>query len=200
MDPATALGSAFAAFGLSGAAGLNAWIPLLITGLVHRFGWIDLPDHYDALGTTPALAALSVALAVDFVGDKVPAVDHVLHAAGVVVQPAAGAILFAAQSGVAGDLDPGVALVAGAIISGSVHAGRASLRPASTATTGGAANPVLSILEDVLSFVLTAVAFLLPILAFVLVVGILLAMVFSIRLLWRRMRRGRSNRLPDVSR
>jgi len=52
MDPATALGSAFAAFGLSGAAGLNAWIPLLVTGLVHHFGWIDLPDHYDALGTT----------------------------------------------------------------------------------------------------------------------------------------------------
>ena len=195
MDPTTALGSAFAAFGLSGAAGLNAWIPLLVTGLVHRVGWMDLPDPYDALGTTPALLALGLALVVDFVGDKVAAVDHVLHAAGVVVQPAAGAILFAAQTGVGGDLDPGVALVAGAIISGSVHAGRASLRPASTATTGGTANPVLSVVEDVIAFALTAVAFLLPILAFVLVVGLLLAVVLSIRLLWRRLRRGRSRSL-----
>ncbi len=125
-----------------------------------------------------------------------PAVDHVIHAAGMVAQPAAGAILFAAQTGVAGDLDPGVALIAGAIISGSVHAGRASLRPASTATTGGAANPVLSIAEDAISFALTAFAFLLPILAFVFVVGVLLAIVFSIRMLWRQLRRGRSRRLP----
>ena len=151
MDPATALGSAFAAFGLSGAAGLNAWIPLLAIGVADRLGVVDLGDPYDALASTPALIALAVAFAVDFVGDKIPAVDHLLHAVGMAIHPVAGAALFAAQTGVAGDLDPGVALVAGAIIAGSVHAGRASLRPASTATTGGMGNPVLSLIEDVAS-------------------------------------------------
>jgi hypothetical protein len=196
VDATTALGSVFAAFGLSGAAGLNAWLPLLVTGLAHRFGWIDLGDPYDVLSSTPALILLTVAFIVDFVGDKVPAVDHVLHALGAVVHPVAGAVLFAAQTGVAGDLDPGVALVAGAIIAGSVHAGRATVRPASTVTTAGAGNPMLSLLEDVVSFALTVVAFLLPILAFVVVAAALIVIALSARALWRRRRRRRDRLDP----
>lgn len=196
MDPTTALGSVFAAFGLSGAAGLNAWLPLFITGLAHRLGWIDLGSPYDELSSTPALVLLAIAFAADFVGDKVPALDHVLHAVGVVVHPVAGAVLFAAQTGVAGDVDPGVALLAGAIIAGSVHAGRATARPASTVTTAGAGNPVLSLIEDVASLVLTVIAFLLPVLAFVVVAAVLFALALSTRALWRRRRRQRDRLDP----
>jgi hypothetical protein len=192
MDPSSALGSAFAAFGLSGAAGLNAWIPLLAAGIADRLGVIHLPDPYDNLASTPALIALSVVFVVDFVGDKIPALDHILHMAGVVIHPLAGAILFAAQTGVAGDLDPGVALVAGAVIAGSIHAGRASVRPVSTATTGGLGNPVLSALEDAVALVLAVVAFLAPALAFAVVAGVLVALLLSARALWRRWRRGQT--------
>ncbi len=191
MDPSSALGSAFAAFGLSGAAGLNAWIPLLVAGIADRLGVVHLPHPYDSLSSTPALIALALAFAIDFVGDKVPAVDHVLHAAGMVIHPAAGAILFAAQTGVAGRLDPGVALVAGALIAGSVHAGRASVRPVSTATTAGLGNPVLSTLEDVTALLLAVVAFVAPAVAFAVVAGVLLALVLSARALWRHWRRTR---------
>jgi hypothetical protein len=197
MDPASALGSAFAAFGLSGAAGLNAWIPLLAAGIADRLGVIHLPDPYDSLASTPALIALTLAFVIDFVGDKVPAVDHVLHAVGVVISPLAGAVLFAAQTGVAGDLDPGVALVAGAVIAGSVHAGRASVRPASTATTGGLGNPVLSAVEDAVALVLAVLAFLAPALAFAVVAGVLVALVLSARALWRRWRRTRGVPGPE---
>jgi hypothetical protein len=198
VDPASALGSTFAAFGLSGAAGLNAWIPLLAAGIADRLGVIDLPHPYDSLASTPALVALAVAFALDFVGDKVPAVDHVLHAAGVVIHPLAGAILFAAQTGVAGHLDPGVALVAGALIAGSVHAGRASVRPVSTATTAGLGNPVLSTLEDVVALALAVFAFLAPALAFAIVVVVLAALAVCARALWRRWRRARA--LPEAQR
>ena len=47
LDVATAAGSLLAAFGLSGAAGLNAWIPLLTVGLLSRAGQLELPDGYD---------------------------------------------------------------------------------------------------------------------------------------------------------
>ena len=165
MDPLSGIGAVFGAFGLAGAAGLNAWIPLLATAVAGRAGWLDLGEDFAALESTPALAGIAVALVVDFVGDKVPGVDHVLHLIGGLVQPAAGAVLFAAQTGVAGDLDPTVALVLGAVVSGTVHAGRAGLRPASTVGTAGVGNPVLSALEDVGSVVLTVLAFLLPLLA-----------------------------------
>lgn len=172
MDPLSGIGAVFGAFGLAGAAGLNAWIPLLATALAGRLGWLDLGEDLSPLESVPAIAGIGVALVVDFVGDKVPGVDHVLHAVGGVVQPAAGALLFAAQTGVAGDLDPTVALVLGAVVAGTVHAGRAGIRPLSTAGTAGIGNPVLSAVEDAGSLGLTALAFLLPVLALLLVLGL----------------------------
>ena len=69
----------------------------------------------------------------------------------------------------------------------SVHAGRAAIRPLSTATTAGAGNPVLSLIEDAGSAFLVLVAFVLPVLAFLLVVGLLVALFAG----WRRLRRRR---------
>ena len=52
MDVTSAAGSILAAFGLSGAAGLNAWIPLFVTALLGRTGAIDLAAPYDGLEST----------------------------------------------------------------------------------------------------------------------------------------------------
>lgn len=188
MDPVSTAGSVFAALGLSAAAGLNAWVPLLAVAVGGRLGWLDLGASYDFLQSTPAVGAIGAFLALDFVGDKVAGVDHLLHAAGAVIHPVAGAILFAAQTGVVGDLDPTLALVLGAIVAGSVHAERSAIRPLSTTGTGGLANPVLSLLEDVGSVGLTAIAFILPVLAVVLVVGLLACGLVG----WRALRRRRA--------
>jgi Domain of unknown function (DUF4126) len=183
MDVTSAVGSVLAAFGLSGAAGLNAWIPLLATAILGRAGFIDLSAPYDGLESTPVIVLLAVAFAADFVGDKVPVVDHALHAAGTVVHPVAGALVFAASTSVASDLPPVVGLLAGALVSGSLHAGRATVRPMSTASTAGAGNPLLSLGEDVSSAVLTALAVLVPILAVVL----LIAGAYGLYRAWRRL-------------
>ena len=53
------------------------------------------PSRYDVLATTPGLIVLGVLFVLDFVGDKVPAIDRLLHAVGSVVHPASGAIVFA---------------------------------------------------------------------------------------------------------
>lgn len=183
MDVTSAVGSVLAAFGLSGAAGLNAWIPLLATAILGRAGVIDLSAPYDGLESTPVIVLLAVAFAADFVGDKVPVVDHVLHAAGTVVHPVAGALVFAGSTSVASDLPPVVGLLAGALVSGSLHAGRATVRPMSTASTAGGGNPLLSLGEDVSSAVLTALAVLVPILAVVL----LIAGAYGLYRAWRRL-------------
>jgi Domain of unknown function (DUF4126) len=196
MDIAAVTGSVLAAFGLSGAAGLNAWIPLLATGILQRTGAIDLGDPYDALGTDTALAVMGVCFVLDFVGDKIPAVDHVLHVIGAVVAPVSGAIVFAGQTDSVNDVAVVASLVAGALVAEGVHAGRASVRPVSTAGTAGAGNPLLSFGEDVVSLVLTAVAFIAPLIAFLFVIGALIAIALSWRAMWRRMRRARAARAP----
>jgi Domain of unknown function (DUF4126) len=192
MDLSTAIGSIFAAFGLSGAAGLNAFLPLFVSALLARIGVIDLGEPFDELSSTLGLSVLAALLVADFVGDKVPVVDHVLHIAGTVVAPASGAILFTGQTGLETDIPTGLAVVLGAVTAGSIHAGRAAVRPASTASTAGAGNPVLSLSEDGLSGGLTALAFVIPILAFLLVIGFLVVLVLG----WRRLRRRPAGKPP----
>lgn len=173
MDTATAIGSLAAAFGLSGAAGLNAWLPLFASALLARLGAVELADPFGDLESTGALAVLGVLTTADFVGDKIPAVDHVLHGAGTVVAPASGALLFTGQTGLETDLPTAAAVVIGALVAGSVHLERAAVRGGSTVGTGGTANPLVSLGEDVTSAALVAVAFLVPVLAFLAVLALL---------------------------
>ena len=95
----TALGSVLAAFGLSGAAGLNAWLPLLASALLARLDVVELAAPFDELSSTTGIVVLAVLTVADFVGDKIPLVDHVLHLLGTVIAPASGAILFTGQTG-----------------------------------------------------------------------------------------------------
>ena len=180
------LASVCGAFGLSAAAGLNAWLPLFGAALAQRLDIVELAQPFDDLSGTGALVMLGVLTTADFIGDKIPAVDHVLHAIGTVVAPVSGAALFTGQTGAETDLPTLVAIVLGGGTAESIHAGRATLRPLSTATTAGVGNPVLSALEDLASLGLTLVAFALPVLAFVIV----LALVLLILLAWRRVRAG----------
>jgi Domain of unknown function (DUF4126) len=195
LDVATAAGSLLAAFGLSGAAGLNAWIPLLAVGLLSRAGQLELADGYDWLTSTPALIVLGVLFVLDFVGDKVPAIDSLLHAVGTLVHPAAGAIVFAGPTEVPTDLPSIVLFALGAAVAGSLHATRATVRPVSTTMTAGAGNPVLSLAEDIGSAVLSVVAVFAPILG---AIGLVVIVVVAVAW-WRRVRR-RSGRVRPAAR
>jgi hypothetical protein len=184
------LASLCGAFGLSAAAGLNAWLPLFGAALAQRLDIVELAQPFDDLSGTGALVALGVLTVADFVGDKIPAVDHALHMIGAVVAPVSGAVLFTGQTGADTDLPTLVAILLGGSTAESIHAGRATIRPLSTATTGGVGNPVLSVVEDLASIALMVVAFALPVLAFAMV----LALVLVIVVVWRRARRGYSAR------
>ena len=185
MDVGTAVGSVLAAFGLSGAAGLNAWLPLFVSALLDRLGAVDLAAPFDDFSSTTGLVVLGTLTVADFVGDKIPVVDHALHALGTVIAPVSGALLFSGSAGSEPDHSTLVSVVLGALVAGSVHAARATVRPASTAATAGVANPAISLGEDAASGVLTALAFLVPVLA----VLLLAAFFASLLLAWRRFRR-----------
>lgn len=180
------------ALGLATAAGLNAWIPLLATGLLSKYtGLIDLEGDWTFLEEPLVLAAIALVGVADFVGDKVPAVDHVLHAAGTVVAPVTGTVSALAATG---DLDvsSGVVAVLGLVGAEGSHATRMAVRPLSTASTGGLGNPVLSAVEDVISAVLSFLAIALPVLALLLVLALFAAALRGIR----RLRRAAAARRP----
>ena len=185
MDP---LSGVFAAFGLSASAGLNAYIPLLILSLVARFSdLITLNEPWDALSSWWVIAILVVLTIVEFFADKIPAVNHINDAIQTLIRPTAGAIAFAASAKVINDVHPVLAIVAGILVAGSVHAAKsAAVRPAVTATTAGAGNIPVSIAEDITATIVSVLAIVVP----VLVVMILIVVTaYVIWLVWRRVNR-----------
>lgn len=169
------LSSVFSAFGLSSAAGLNAYLPLLVVALTARFtNLIQLNQPWDVLTSWWAIGALAVLLLIEMTVDKIPAADTINDVINTLIRPVAGAILFAANSGVVGELHPVLAFLCGLLVAGGVHAVKATARPAVTATTAGTGNWLVSIVEDVVSFVTTVLAILVPIvLVFLIVLFIL---------------------------
>lgn len=184
MDLTTAI---LTALGLAGAAGLNAYVPLLVVGLLGRAEIITVPAPYVGITSTPALAVVGVLFAVEFLADKVPGVDSVNDIVQTAVRPLAGALLAAGSIGIGTDLPAWVGVVAGVLAAGGVHATKAAARPLINVATAGAGGPVVSVVEDIVSVVGSVLALLAPVLLLVLVlVGVLLA-----RRWWSRRRAAR---------
>ena len=178
------------AFGLSASAGLNAYIPLLVVSLLAKFtDLLQLGDPWKALESWWTIGILLILAGVEFFADKIPAVNHINDVVQTFIRPTAGAILFAASTSVVSDLQPVFALILGLFVAGSVHAVKVvSVRPAVTATTGGAANVPVSIAEDVVSTVLSILAAVMPVILASLMVLLTALLVWWI---WRRINAGR---------
>jgi hypothetical protein len=175
------------AFGLSAATGLNAYLPLLIVGLLSRFtDWVTLKAPWNTLENPWVLGVLGALLFIETMVDKIPVVDTVNDVIQTFVRPAAGAILFASSGNVISQMSPVTAMICGLAVAGGVHAAKATARPAITASTAGMGNPVVSVIEDVISGVTTFVAVVLPVLAVILVLGLLGFIWWFIRRFRRR--------------
>ena len=185
---------ALTGIGLSAAAGLNAYIPFLVVALLARLtDVVVLPDGLAWMESGWAIGVGAVLLVADVVLDKVPAVDTVNDAVQTFIRPATGGIVFAATSA-AQELEgstwvqdnPWLPVVAGIVVAGLVHAGKATARPVVNAGTGGLGAPVVSTLEDGAAVGLSLVAVFLPVLVLV-----VLALVVWGFVVLRRRRRAR---------
>jgi hypothetical protein len=154
-----------AAFGLAASAGLNAYIPLMVISLTARYtDLIQLSSPWDAITSWWIIGLLILLSVIEFFADKVPAINHINDAIQTFVRPVAGAIVFAASANVITEMHPVLALAAGVLVSGTVHAVKsAAVRPAVTATTGGAGNVPVSVAEDIVATFLSIMAILIPI-------------------------------------
>ncbi len=162
------------AFGLSASSGLNAYLPLLIVGLLARFtDLINLKAPWNTLENLWVLGILVVLLLIEITVDKIPAVDSINDVIQTVIRPTAGAILFASSGNVISDMSPVLAMICGLLVAGGIHAVKATARPAITATTAGVGNSVVSTAEDVVSCVTATISVLMPALAAAIIAGLL---------------------------
>lgn len=162
--------------GLSAACGFRVFVPLLCLSLAAHFGadHVHLAKSFAWIGSYPAMIAFGVATLVEIVAYYIPWLDNALDAAAVPIATVAGIFLTAS---VVTDIDPfwrwTLAVIAGGGIAASTQLATTKARVASTATTGGVANPILSTIEAASSTVLSVLAVIWPIVALVLVIAIL---------------------------
>jgi hypothetical protein len=175
----------FSAFGLSASAGLNAYIPLFTIAVIAHFtNWFKLNAPYDALGNPWIVILLGVLVIIEFLADKVPAVNHLNDLLQTFVRPVAGAIVFAASAKVLTDISPVLSLACGLFIAGGVHAVKSlAIRPAVTATTAGVGNVPVSLAEDLLAALTSFLAIVLPV---IIACALILLTALLVWWLWRR--------------
>ncbi len=178
--------------GLAVAAGLNAYIPLLVLGLAGRFlDFVQLPASWSWLSNEWVLVILAVLLVIELIADKIPAVDSINDWIQTIVRPAAGGIAFGtgAASGTAVVSDPAtfftsyawVPIVIGILLALATHVTKMVSRPALNAVTVGFAAPVVSTLEDIGSVILSFLAILAPVLVVIAIGGVVAGFIGLLR-------------------
>jgi uncharacterized protein DUF4126 len=181
--------AAVTGLGLSASAGLNAYIPVLVVGLLARYtDAVALPHQFAWMSSGPGIAIIAVLLAAEVVLDKVAIVDHVNDMIQTAVRPAAGGAVFAATTA-AGQVDssafmrdnPWIGWALGIVVALAVHLAKSGVRPVINAGTLGIGTPFVSAAEDAVSLSLSLLAVLLPIVALIILVMCLWALVRLIR-------------------
>ena len=185
MDPSTAFASAWA-------SGISMYGVAALLGVAGRLDWAETPEW---LQRPWVIAVAAILFAVEFVIDKVPAVDSTWDAVHTAVRPLAGAVLMAGA-------DTDIATAALAALGGglalSSHSAKATLRALVNTSPEPVSNVVVSTSEDGLVAVLMALAIAEPQIALVATVVLFVASVITtvvlfrfVRRLWHRLARRR---------
>lgn len=180
--------------GLAASAGLNAYVPLLMLGMLDRYTqFVNLGPGFAWLSNGWILTILAVLLALEIIADKIPVLDSINDLLQTLVRPTSGGIVFGSTAvsnmvgfGLGGEetvTDPEafvasgtwVPIVIGVIIALVIHGIKAISRPVVNTVSAGAAAPVVSTTENISSITLAFLAIFMPILALIALVLLVFA-------------------------
>ena len=175
--------------GLAMASGLNTYLPLLLLSLLARFGNVaHVSSKFQWLVSDQTIIVLSILVVCEVLADKFPGLDHVWDFIHTLLRPVAGALAAGATVSTDNILETALAMLLGGSLATAAHAAKASVRLVSTSKTMGAANPILSIIEDITSLVATLLAVYAPWLMAVIAALFVVTILLLGPPLWRTMR------------
>ena len=157
-----------------------------------HYGWLHPSGQFAWLGHTPVMWVLIAIAGLEMAADKIPIVDHAMHFVQLASKPAAAAILVGGTTHPQGNEQLIVLMAIGALNALGLHSAVIGARVASTAGTGGLANPLLSTVEDVSAIFGIGLAFVAPVLAALLALIFAVVLLLTARYLYRRAHRVRT--------
>ncbi len=181
--------SLFVGVGLAAATGFRVFLPIFFLSLGTYMGWIPANDSFAWIGTLPAVIGSGTATLIEILAYYIPFVDNLLDTISVPLATVAGSILFASQFTEVNDWTQwSLALIAGGGTAATISSALAGTRAASSGTTGGIGNPVISTVETVGSTIMSILAVFLPILAIILVVVFFYLIIKYGKKLWSKVK------------
>ncbi|MFV0566789.1 MAG: DUF4126 domain-containing protein [Flavobacteriaceae bacterium] len=164
--------------GLSASVGFRVFLPLFALSLSAYFNVWPLNESWQWVGSLPALITLGVATIVEIFAYFIPYIDNLLDSIAVPLAALAGtAVMLSTVSDLSPVVTWALAIIAGGGTAAAISGSSSTARLASTATTGGVANPIVSTVETGTATVMSVVSIFLPVLA-VVFVGIILFIIF----------------------
>jgi Domain of unknown function (DUF4126) len=145
------LGTLGFAMGSAWLSGINLYATVLTLGLLQRFSLVHLPGDLGYLSHTWIIGTAGVLYVIQFIADKIPAIDSVWDMIHTFIRVPAGAVLAATAFA---HFDPTVRVVAfllGGGIALSSHGAKTATRLAANASPEPFSNIGLSLLGDALT-------------------------------------------------
>lgn len=160
--------------GLSASVGFRVFLPLFALSLASYFDIWTLNESWQWVGSRAALITLGAATIIEIFAYFIPYIDNVLDTIAVPLAALAGtAIMLSTLADLSPVITWSLAIIAGGGTAAAVAGTSSTTRLASTVSTGGLGNPVVSILETGTSIVMSILSLFLPILAGILTLFIL---------------------------
>ncbi|MBU2940114.1 DUF4126 domain-containing protein [Lacinutrix sp. C3R15] len=166
--------SIFLGVGLAASVGFRVFVPLFALSLAAHFNVWELNASWQWIGSLAAVLTLGIATVVEIFAYYIPLVDNLLDTIAVPLAAIAGTAVMVST---VADLSPvitwALAIIAGGGTAAAVAGTSSVTRLASTTTTAGVANPVISTLETGTAITMSIISLVLPVLAIILVIIIL---------------------------
>jgi len=171
--------SLFIGIGLAAATGFRVFLPIFFLSLGTYLKIIPLDADYAWIGSLPAVIATGIATLTEIIAYYIPFVDNILDSITVPLATIAGSMLFASQfTEVNNWIQWSLAIIAGGGTAAPISSVLAGTRAASSTTTAGVGNPILSTVETIGSTIMSIFAIFIPVLAGILV---LIMLYFAIK-------------------
>ncbi len=177
---------------LGWASGLRLYSVVFFTGAAGALGWVDLPPGLHLLRSPWLLGASGVMLFVEFFVDKIPGLDSVWDALHTLIRIPAGAVLAAAVFGGDHVTWATIAALLGGTLAATSHLAKATTRAAANTSPEPFSNIALSLLGDGLVPSALWLSWTHPVAFFAALALALVAMVATIWMLGRFLRRAAS--------
>jgi Kef-type K+ transport system membrane component KefB len=172
--------SIFLGIGLAASVGFRVFLPLFALSFASYFNIWQLNENWEWIGGITALIILGVATIVEIFAYYIPYVDNLLDSIAVPLATIAGtAVMVSTVADLSPEITWALAIIAGGGTAAAISGASGATRLASTASTAGVGNPIVSTVETGTSVMMTIASIFVPILGFVLVL-IVVYIIFKI--------------------